>query len=101
MMEQTGNKQGMAMLHGNFANVFKRTQNFEQAQNHYTEALRLSEQTGDQQGLAMYNFNLGQLYREKGEIPQAYTHLRKALKLFELIGDTEKAQFTSRVLQSM
>ena len=101
IMEQTGNQRGMAMAHCNFANVFKRIKNFEQAQNHYIQALRLSEQTGDQQGVAVYNFNLGQLYRDKGEIPQAQTYLRKALELFELVGDTEKAQFTSRVLQSM
>lgn len=99
--ERMGDKSGITSIHGNLANVFKKMGKFELAQSHYLQALKISEQSTDRFSEAIDNFNLGQLYRETGKIPQAIKHLRKAQELFELTGDTEKAQFTSRILQNM
>jgi len=99
--ECVGDKSSTLSIHGNLANVFKKMGKFELAQSHYLQALKISEQIGDRYGEAINYFNLGQLYREAGKIPQAFTQLQKAQELFVLVGDTEKAQFTSRVLQNM
>jgi tetratricopeptide (TPR) repeat protein len=101
IVERIGDKKGIASIHSNLANVYKKMGKFELAQNHYSQALKISEQSGDEYNQAIDNFNLGQLYRETGKIYLARTHLRKAQELFELVGDREKAQFVSRVLQSM
>jgi tetratricopeptide (TPR) repeat protein len=64
---------------------------YQDATEHYQEALALSGQAGDISGVARAGCGLGIVHRLQGRYPQAVSQLQQALELYRTQGDTAGA----------
>ncbi len=76
--EAVGNQRMIAIAHGNLFLAFSRRNDYETAEWHIHEAIRIREEIGDQVGLGRNLTSLAQLLRNKGELEEALVAARSS-----------------------
>lgn len=82
-----GDNSGLSDALNMIGNVYKKQNDYKNAQKYYEMALEKAEKAGDLDNLAGININLGIMHDFAGEYPQAIARYLKALDYFEKKGD--------------
>jgi tetratricopeptide (TPR) repeat protein len=87
IVEDLGNKNGIANHLGNIGLVYWNQGDFKKALSYYFKALKLDEEINDKKGIAVNLGNIGIVYVEQKNYPEALDYYLKALKIDEELGN--------------
>ncbi|MEL7272052.1 MAG: tetratricopeptide repeat protein [Pseudomonadota bacterium] len=87
--EEAGDRQGMAVAHGNLGNLYRTRGDLGAAEEAYLKGLALNEELGYKEGMARDYGNLGNLYRTRGDLDAAEEAYHKGLAIDEELGRKE------------
>jgi len=91
MLEDLGDRAGIASVERDMGIVFWSTGDYPQALECYRRALHMFEELGDKAGAARVTGNMGIVYRSIGDYPKALDSYRRSLEVHEHLGDRTSA----------
>jgi tetratricopeptide (TPR) repeat protein len=87
ILEELGNRAGLAYSYGQLGNVSYARGSYEEALEWYRKCLAISEELGDRASMANAFHQLGVVAEERGSYEEALDWYRKALAIDEELGD--------------
>ena len=90
---RTGDRSAEAALHRIIATAYVGVHEFDEAQRHCQEAVRLCRAVGDRVEEALAHLNAGGVYEAQGRFADALPHAEAARALFEAVGDARREGF--------
>lgn len=89
LYEEVGNKNGIALNHGNMGALYTKTGNFTKSESYLKYALALYDTLGLFGGVMETNLNLSQLYDTTGKVKLAFEHYKKYIAVRDSINSEE------------
>jgi len=89
ILEEIGDKKGMAYSFNNIGAIYKNQGDIPKALEYYNKSLNIKEEIGDKQGMANSFINIGMIYNIQGDIPKALEYYNKSLNIREEIDDKQ------------
>jgi tetratricopeptide (TPR) repeat protein len=89
-----GDMEGASDSHSRVGTILERLGDWEQADQHYREAIDIAEETGYKRGLTRPLTHIGGYHRRRGEAQKALEHYREALRVSQETGDQEDIMFS-------
>ncbi len=83
IMEETGEKKGIATCYGNIGNIYYYQTNYTEALKNHFLALKIKQELGDKKGLAFTYNNIANVYTNQSNYREAEKNFTEALRIID------------------